>query len=410
MTCLKKYDVFTKAIAFLIAFVLWLYVVNFNDLTKDYKIKDLSPVFVGQEQLSASKNLLIVGDYSVDIEVSGQRRDIISLNRSDIKVEVDLSKVTGAGTYELPYTVTLPSTAYTLRGKNPQRLSVKFDEEDFNVVSVKVVTDDIAADGYVVDKTNVNFVPRELKITGLREEIDKVSYVEAVIPQKNVKANISEKVAYRFFDADGNPLKEISSIRADYDVIDVAIPVLKTKELPLSLEIQGSDSFKKYVNYSFSPKTMQVAGEESIIGQMTSLVAGTIKISDVSSGMKKTFTVTPPEGILNLSGEINATAEIFLDGLSKKTVKTTLIELINTYTLPSGYKIKPVTTSLNVDILGTDEVLKTVDSSNVRAVADLQSTVLSRGTHPINVSIVVDGAKETAVANAEDYIIYVEVN
>ena len=57
-----------------------------------------------------------------------------------------------------------------------------------------------------------------------------------------------------------------------------------------------------------------------------------------------------------------------------------------------------------------EETLKKVNSENVRAVADLQSTVLSRGTHPINVAIVVDGIENTAVSNPEDYIIYVEVS
>ena len=126
--------------------------------------------------------------------------------------------------------------------------------------------------------------------------------------------------------------------------------------------------------------------------------------------MKKDFTLTMPEGILNLSGELNATATINLDGLSKKTVKTTLIEVINTYTLPSGYKIRPVTTSLDVVVLGTDEVLKNVNGNNVRAVVDLQSTVLSKGTHPVNATIIVDGITETAVANAEKYVVYVEVS
>ena len=107
---------------------------------------------------------------------------------------------------------------------------------------------------------------------------------------------------------------------------------------------------------------------------------------------------------------MTASATLEFDGLSKKTVQTTLIEVVNTYTLPSGYKIRPVTTSINVDILGTEETLKKVNSENVRAVADLQSTVLSRGTHPINVAIVVDGIENTAVSNPEDYIIYVEVS
>ena len=147
-----------------------------------------------------------------------------------------------------------------------------------------------------------------------------------------------------------------------------------------------------------------------MIEQITTIVTGAVKISDISSGMTKTFSLTLPDGISNLSGEMTASATLEFDGLSKKTVQTTLIEVVNTFTLPAGYKIRPVTTSINVDILGTEETLKKVNSENVRAVADLQSTVLSKGTHPINVAIVVDGIENTAVSNPEDYIIYVEVS
>lgn len=409
MAWLKKYDVLSKAISVLVAAVLWFYVVSVNNFEENYKIRNIAPTFVGIEELMTSKNLMVVGDYSVDIEISGKRRDILSINESDIQIEVDLSNVTSAGTYELPYTVTLPSSAYTLRNKNPQKLRVKFDEEDVSSVPVKLVTEDIAAEGYVVDKSNINIVPRELKLTGLQEEIDRIAYAEADITQKDAKSTISGKLTYSFYDVDGKLIKN-TSVNADFDMLDVTIPILKTKEVPLSLEIQGNDNFKKYVNYTLEPKTIQVAGEESVIDQMSSFVAGTVKISEITSGMEKSFTLTPPDGILNLSGEMTATAKIEFDGLSKKSVNTTLIELINTYTLPAGYKIRPVTTSINVDILGTDDALRKVNSTNVRAVADLQSTVLSRGTHPINVSIVVDGVADTAVANAEEYMIYVEVS
>ncbi len=409
MAWLKKHDVITKALSLLIAVVLWLYVVNLTDLSKSFKIRDISPTFSGMEEIMTSKNLMVVGKYSVDIEVAGSRQDILALNKTDVKVEVDVSKITSAGTYELPYTVSLPSNAYTLRSKTPQKLTVKFDEEDVNIVPVKLNTDSIAAEGYVVDKTNVTFVPKELKLSGLQEEIEKIAYAQVDLPQKDVKTSISGKVEYNFYDIEGKIIKR-TSVTSDYASIDVTVPVLMAKTLPLSLDVQGSDSFKKYVYYTFEPKEILVAGEEGVISQMSSIPAGSVKISDITSGMNKKYALTMPDGILNLSGVMEANAKIEFDGLSKKIVKTTLIELINTYTLPSGYKIRPVTTSLDVSILGTEDVLKDVNSSNVRAVADLQSTVLSRGTHPVNVSIYVDGVSETAVAGTDQYVIYVEVS
>ena len=409
MRWFKKHDVLSKILAVLIAVVLWLYVAGANDFEENFKIKNISPSFIGIEELATSKNLMIVGEYNIDIEVSGSRNDILRLNEADIRVEADLSMVSASGTYELPYTVSLPSSSYTLRNKIPQKLTVKFDEEDVNLIPVKVNTEGLAAEGYVVDKANIVISPKELKLVGLQENVDKVAYAEVVLPQKDLKNGLSGEFSYSFFDADGKVLKDIS-VQTDHQTVDVGIPILKTKEVPLSIDIQGSDAFKKYINYTFEPSTIKIAGEEAVIEQTNTIVVGAVKISDISSGMTKMFSLSLPDGINNLSGVMTAEATLKFDGLSKKTIQTTLIEVVNTFTLPTGYKIRPVTTSINVDILGTEETLKKITSENVRAVADLQSTVLSRGTHPINVSIVVDGIENTAVSNPEDYIIYVEVS
>ncbi len=406
---LKKYDVLTKTLSVLIAVVLWVYVVSVSNPVSDVDIKDISPVFSGSDELMASKNLAVVGDYSVDIEVTAKRHDILNLNKSDITVEVDVSEISSPGTYEMPYTVTMPSNLYTVGKKSPEKLLIKFDEEDASSVPIKLATDELAAKGYVVDKTNTSISPKELKITGLQEEISKIAYAQISISQTDVKSSISGKMSYDFYDSEGKIVK-LSSIEADYDVVDVYIPILKTKEVPLSLEIQGNDNLKKYVNYTIEPASIIIAGEENALEQIPSLVAGSVKLSEIAGSGVKSFTITPPDGILNMSGVNSVSAKIELEGLSKKTIRTSLIEIVNTFNLPSGYKVAPVTTSIDVGILGTDEALKKVTSGNVRAVADLEYIVLSRGTHPVDVSIVVDGVSDAVVMNTEaGYTIYIEV-
>ncbi len=409
MTWLKKHDVFTKAIAFLVALGLWFVVVNVDDIDETHTFKSIEPVFQGKDELSASKNLLIVGKYTVDIELSGKRGDLLALNQDEIKVAVDVSKITGAGTYSLPYTVTLPSDTFTLRNKKPSTLSVKIDKEDIDVVPVKVMTDGITADGYTVDAAKVNIHPTELKITGLQEEIEKISYAQAELEAKNIKTTLTEKVPYSFYDKEGNLLKSVSSISADYSSIDVIVPVLKIKDLPLTLEVAEGDDFTEYVKYTFNPKTVKVAGEEGIIDAMTSLVVGQVSISDASGETERTFELTLPDGVINMSNTNEATAKIKLDGLTTKTVKATLIELSNINTLPDGYRIKPVTTSLDVSIVGKAEDLKDIDSTNVRVIVDLKSTVLSRGTHPVKATVVIENKKDVKVVNSDSYFIQVNV-
>ncbi len=409
MEWLKKHDVLSKVLAVLIALVLWFYVIGAGDLGGKITVDDISPVFFGSEELAASKNLMVVGEYEIKVEVSGDRNSLISLSSGDIRAEVDVSKITSAGTYELPYTVTLPSAAYKLEKKSPDKLAVKFDEEDVVSVPVRLATDDFAAEGYVVDMNNASIVPKELKISGLQEDVERVSYAQILIDKKKAKSSVVGQFDYAFYDANGKIIKD-AEINADFDRVDVSIPVLKTKEVPLTVALQGHDGLKKYVNYSIEPQTILLAGEEKMIDAVTSLDAGVIKLSEVASGAVKKFTVTTPDGIVNMSGITEVSAQIKLEGLAKKTVKTTLIELINTYTLPSGYKVSPVTTSINVDIIGTEEALKQISSANVRAVADLEYIVLSKGKHPVPVSIVIDGVSDAVVAGDETgYSIYVDV-
>ncbi len=408
MEWLKKHDFLSKAIAVLIALILWFYIISTNGTLVNDKIKDISPNFIGDEELAASRNLIVVGEYAVDIEVSGSRKDIVALDKSDILIEADVSELSTPGTYEIPYTVTLPSSSYTLKSKKPAKLKVKIDKENICTVPVKINTDTLAADGYLVDKSNITLTPKELKVSGLQDEISNIAYAEVVLDQKDLTATLSERLKYEFYDSNGKVLNKIKT-EVPHSTIDVFVPILKVKELPLSLEINGKDSLKKYVNISFEPKTMLVAGEESILDKMSSVDIGAIKLSEVNSGTKKKFTITVPEGIVNMSGHTEATAKISFDGLEKRSITTSLIEIINAKSITTKYKIEPVTTSLSVEILGTEDTLEKIDATKVRVVADLEGMFLSKGTHPINATIVVDGTDDAIVIDSDEYIVYVKV-
>ncbi len=409
MTWLKKYDVLTKALSVLIALVLWLYVVNVVNPSTEHTYRGITPVFVGEETIRASQNLMVVGKYTVDVKISGSRKDIRSLDKNDIRIEVDLSTVTGPGTYELPITIAPLSSAYTIRRKYPEKLKVTVDKEVVKVLPAEINMTDLVADGYIINHDGVTKFPHEVRLVGLQEEVDKIAEVRVEIPQKKLKSSITGKMEFNYYDSEGKQIKK-PAVTADCDAIDVSIPVYKQKELPLSLEVQGSDMFKSYVRASFEPATILVAGEESAIEQMTGISAGSIDISEIDSGTLKEFELSMPEGIINLSGLDSVSARISLEGLGKKVVTTSLVEIINTDSLPSGYKVRPYTKKIEVELLGTDEALSKVNSGNVRAIVDLRSSSLSRGRHPQKATIVVDGVEDVAPADEDKYTVYVEVS
>lgn len=410
MKQINKNNILLKILSLFIAIVVWGYVAGTNNFQEDYKVNDIKPEFFGIEDLKNSKNLLLVGEYAVDVELSGSYSDLLSLNENDIKIEVDLAKIgiTSPGTYEIPYTVTLPSSAYSLKGKNPEKLTVKFDQEKVSVIPVKVVTEDIAAKGFFVDESSVKITPNQLRLSGLQAGVDKIAYAEVDTGKKNIRAEVSGKYQYKFYDEKGNQLKDII-VEADHDVIDVKIPVFKTKTVPLVLEIQGNDNLKKYVSYTFSPKNVQLAGTESQIDAINELVVGAVKLSEISSGMEKSFMIKCPEGIINMSGVVETTATIKLEGLEKKTVQATTIQVKNAKLANADNSVKLITKRVPVTVFGTPDSLAKVNSKNVIAVADLSEVILSKGTHPVEVTAYVDGVIDVIAAGSADYPVYIEV-
>lgn len=409
MDWLKKYDVLTKALSVLIALVLWLYVVNVVNPSTEHTYRGITPVFVGEETIRTSQNLMVVGKYTVDVKISGSRKDIRSLDKNDIRVEVDLSTLTGPGTYELPITIAPLSSAYTIRRKYPEKLEVTVDKEIVKVLPAEISMDDLVADGYIINHDGITKFPHEVRLVGRQEEIDKIARVMVEIPQKKLKSSITGKMEFHYYDGEGKQIKK-SSVTADCDAIDVSIPVYKQKELPLYVDVNGSEAFKSHVRANFEPQTILVAGEESVIEQMTGISAGSVEISEIDSGILKEFELSMPEGIINLSGLESVSANVSLDGLGKKTVTTSLIEITNTDSLPTGYKVRPYTKKLSVELLGTHEALEKVSSGNVRAIVDLKSSSLSRGRHPKKAKIVIDGVENVAPADEDKYTVYVEVS
>ena len=307
----KKYDVLTKALSVLIALVLWLYVVNVVNPSTEHTYRGITPVFVGEETIRASQNLMVVGKYTVDVKISGSRKDIRSLDKNDIRVEVDLSEITAPGTYELPITIAPLSSAYTIRRKYPEKLEVTVDKEVVKVLPAEINMDDLVADGYIINYDGVTKFPSEVRLVGRQEEIDKIAEVKVEIPQKKLKASVTGKMEFNYYDGEGKQIKK-PSVTADCDAIDVNIPIFKQKELSLYADVHGSEMFKEYVRASFSPESILVAGEESAIEQMTGISAGSIGISEIGSGISKVFELSMPEGIINLSGLESVSAQISL--------------------------------------------------------------------------------------------------
>ena len=401
---LKKYDVVTKALAIVIAVVLWIYVVTVVSPVSELKFRDLTPTFVGDEILFSNNSLSVsnIDELKVDVELSGNRTVLSGIDTDDIKISVDISHIKKPDTYELDYTVTLPGGVDYV-GKNPQKLKVKIDRITSKIIPIDVVYDGEIAEGYIAG--NLTTVPGSLSITGVAEEIEQISYAEIIIAKKVLNTSIHEQMPYTYYDVNGKKLSP-KSVQTESEIVIVNLPILKSKTLPLSIDIvEGGGALAKNVEYKITPTEITIAGEEGTVDELDSIVVGVADLVKYADDTELTFKIELPEEVQNLSGEREATVSLNFSGLETKTVDTNSIEIIN---IPKGYTIEPLTNSLSVMVRGSKDSLDKVLPQNVRAVVDLSSTVLTPGQHTLTARVSVDG--KTNVGAVGEYKVVVKVS
>ncbi len=401
---IKKYDVIYKALAFAVAIVLWLYVVNVVNQTEKTTFRNISPEYTGSEELMNSANLMVTNqeEISVAVEVSGKRTELLNLSEDEVHVVVDISKCREAGEYTLPYSVRLPSSNLQLTRKTPSQITVRLDKIVSANVPVRVLQEGSIAEGYMADEITVT--PKVLSITGLQDEIAQVSYARVRLTKKNITSSILEQMNYEFCNEDGQVL-DLPSLNAENNTVEVSLPILKLREINLSVEIvDGGGAYSKNVNYSIEPEKITIAGESATVDALETIVIGVADLSKIQDSTTLPMQISLPENIKNISGETSANVDLEFSGLAKKTTNTTSIEIIN---IPSGYIIEPITNSLNVQVRGNETNLQQVLPQNIRAVVDLTATALSPGRHTIAANVIIDGVKEVGAIGEYKVVIRV---
>ena len=141
--------------------------------------------------------------------------------------------------------------------------------------------------------------------------------------------------------------------------------------------------------YESSVTSITIAGEASVVDGINRIEVGPVDLTSFELTYEGTLDVVLPNGVENISGIEEVDVSLEVTGLA---VRDFTVTNISDTGLPEGYSAELVTHSLTVRIRGPQDALANLNSSNIRAVADLSNTTAS-GTMDIpNVQIVIDGA------------------
>ena len=144
----------------LVAFCMWLYVVNNVSMEDKYTFYNI-PVITEGEGLLEERNLMIisVSHDDVDVVLSGNRSDLAKVNASNTFAKVDLTTVYEAGEripleYTLSYPADVASNALTVEERLPGKVYVTLEERRNKEVPVEIQWIGSTPDGFISDREN----------------------------------------------------------------------------------------------------------------------------------------------------------------------------------------------------------------------------------------------------------------
>lgn len=362
------------------AILVWLYdvtVVNPNDTSTISGI----PVSFANEDVIRSQDLMVTGGSSdtVSLRISGRRSELKKLSKNNIEVTVDLSQITEEGNHDLPYTVQFPANVssgeLSIDNRSPATVSVTVEHYIRRTIEVRTVFEGDVSPGaegesLVIDTDTMKVTPGEVTVTGPAEQVEAIDCAMITIDRSGISETTVAEYDYELLDASGDPVNR-DELVADVEKFTVNIPVLKFKEVPLTVRtVDGGGATEANVSYSLSADSIKISGDPSLVDRIHQIELGTLDFASVIGPTTRTYPVSLPEGVNNASGvtEVELTAEV--SGLNVINLTIDDFTLIN---VPENLTAESLGESVQLTLRGTPAALSNLKPEDVAVTVDLSS-------------------------------------
>lgn len=288
-----KEDWYLKVLSLLVAVVLWVYVSNEMNPTKEQEFKDMGVDIRGMSSNLAVSEL----PGSVSIRVQGSQDVIADLSPRSIEVFVDLSNV-GAGKNVVPVQVRVPRDVKVVDLK-PQQVPLRIEPVSEKQIPIHVRAGDGAAKGYKT--AAIQTKPDEVIIRGPKSVVDKVNLATVDINMRNKQRTFSETIPVRVVDDLGAFVEErlVRRVPPVVDVFVSIVPDLPSKKVKVLPVITGEPKQGYAVTMTVvDPPELVITGPWDIIGKMTEISTKPIDIKEADKDVYVDVSPELPNGVV----------------------------------------------------------------------------------------------------------------
>ncbi|MBQ7661621.1 MAG: hypothetical protein IJS44_06155 [Clostridia bacterium] len=405
---LRTTDLVPRILCVLIAVLIWLYVMA-NDTTADYEriFSDVPITVENGAVLSGEQNLSVMGGItsSASITVSGRKSELVSYSLSDVSVSVDVGKITEAGTYTLPLSVTTPSGC-TLKNYSPMTVEVYIDQIAAKTIPVKIGALEYTLDN-ALELGTPAFDTTSVTISGPSAAISAAAYAGVDLRLGKLSSGITARGALVACSESGQPIDN-PYITLSQSTVGVTVPVYEHKTLSLDVGYKYGYLNSSNASVTVKPAAIAVRADPKVLDGVTSVEIATIDEKTVSGDENKTVAIALPDGMENISGESTATISITHKGTVKKNLVVGDLAENLAVSNPNGLSYRLLTDTLHLVLRAPTALAAEVTAADISLSADLNFSGLT-GALQIPVEVRVADKYKDSVYEIGEYTVTVMI-
>ena len=404
--------------AVVLALGIWFFVDEYGNNGSAYQakmeIREIPIEYLGKEQL-ADRGLMLLSDgttESVDLTFEGPRRLVVQLDRAAVRLTVDLTGITSAGTQTLRYNraylneqgrATLTANqkyaklTVTVSRNSVESATVNIGEMSHKEVDVRCELNGNVAQGCSAGEIQLS--QPSIDVQGQEDDLNKIAYAKvSLILGDAAMDSVTQSLTCQLYDTSDEPI-DMENFYLKTKQITATLPIYMTKQLPLTVTFISEGKVKESdVSYLIRPENVTVTGEASILKEVEEINLGEMNLLNlIGSGARTfhTYAIIVPEGCTNRSGVSTATLEIVFKDMATRTVTTTNFQQDSDF--PAGKSIVFETESLDVQIYGPSQAVQAVTGDDIRVTPNLDDFTSASGSYSVPAEFTIPGFRKVGV-------------
>lgn len=308
-----------KLLSILLAFLLWIIVVNYEDPYTTITVSDIPVEKKNVEAIESERKAIEYKEgETVTVRLRGKRSILDRMDAGDIYAFADLEKKSITGAIDIQIDV---ADGVTILDKQPSMMMVDLENIITVQKEIQYYMEGEPREGYIY--LDPIITPNNIEIEGPES---KIAQIKSVLVPVNIENAIRDVSLYRTPNIMDESNNEITGLSKSLNQVQIQVPVQQLKQINL-LQNLGSDVAEGYelVDVTLSQDTIQVRGEEETLDGVNNISISNEDISGLTENTTLSVNVASllPSGVYIYDDVSTIEVYVEIEPIVEKTIEVT---------------------------------------------------------------------------------------